>query len=60
MIQSQQQVELTRNTSYNLTLVYVDFRHETPEEGRRTYLPKRDYNNKDDINSLNILSVTAN
>ena len=31
-------------------------RHETPEEGRRTYRPKRDYTNKDEVNSLNILS----
>ena len=31
--------------------------HKTPEEGRRTYQPKRcEYNNKDDINSPNILS----
>ena len=27
-----------------------------PEEGQRTYQPKRDYNNKDEINSPNILS----
>ena len=32
-------------------------RHETPEEGRTTYRPKRwDYNNKDEVNSPNILS----
>ena len=32
-------------------------RHETPEEGRRTYEPKRyGYNNKDEVNSPNILS----
>ena len=31
--------------------------HETPEEGRRTYQLKRcDYNNKDEVNSPNILS----
>ena len=37
----------------------MDYRvpHETPEEGRRTYQPKHyDYNNKDDVNSPNILS----
>ena len=32
-------------------------RHGTPEEGRRTYWSKRcDYNNKHEINCLNILS----
>ena len=32
-------------------------RHETPEEGRRTYQPNRcDYNDKDEVNSPNILS----
>ena len=32
-------------------------RHETPEEGRGTYRPKRrSYNNKDEVNSPNILS----
>ena len=31
--------------------------HETPDEDRRTYRPKRsDYNNEDEINSPNILS----
>ena len=31
--------------------------HETPEEGQRTYQLKCcDYNNKDEVNSLNILS----
>ena len=38
---------------------FVDYwvRDETPEEGRRTYRPKRcEHNNKDEINSLNILS----
>ena len=31
--------------------------HETPEEGQRTYWPKHcDYNNKDEVNSQNILS----
>ena len=37
----------------------VDFRvrHESPEEGQRSYPPKRcDYNNKDEINSLTILN----
>ena len=33
-------------------------RHETPEEDRRTYRPKcSDYNNKDKINSPNILVI---
>ena len=31
-------------------------RHETPEEARRAYRPKCDYNNKDVVNSLNIQS----
>ena len=32
--------------------------HETPEEGRRTYRPKRwDYNNKDEVNSPYIVSA---
>ena len=32
-------------------------RHVTPEEGRKTYRPKRcDYNNKDEANSPNIQS----
>ena len=32
-------------------------RHETPEEGRRTYRPKHcEYNNKDEVNSPNIQS----
>ena len=31
--------------------------NETPEEDRRTYRPKRfEYNNKDEVNSPNILS----
>ena len=31
--------------------------HETPEEGRKTYLPKRcKYNNKYEVNSSKILS----
>ena len=30
--------------------------HETPEEGRRTHLPKCKYNNEDETNSVNILS----
>ena len=79
-VQSQQQIRLTRNTYYNLTLVMVNrigtvypcdsnkefssrfcvdsqVWHETPEEGRRTYWPKRcDCNNKDEVNSPNILS----
>ena len=39
----------------------VDFRHETPEEGRMTYRPKCcDYNNKDKVNSPNILSNNKN
>ena len=32
-------------------------RHETREEGRRTYRPKRcDYDNKEEVNSTNIFS----
>ena len=32
-------------------------KHETPEEGRKMYwLKYHDYNNKDEVNSLNILS----
>ena len=32
-------------------------RHETPEEGRRTYRPKSgEYNNKDEFNSPNIIN----
>ena len=41
---------------------WVDYRvrHETHEEGRRTYQPKRCvYNNKDEVNSTNILSDNA-
>ena len=41
------------------SIFWVDswIRHETPEEGRRIYQPKRsDYNNKDEVNSPNILS----
>ena len=35
--------------------------HETPEGGRRTYRPKRcDYNNKDEVNSPNILRNSNN
>ena len=37
--------------------VYSRVWHKTPEEGQRTYQPKRrDYNNEDEINSPNILS----
>ena len=35
--------------------------HETPEEGRGTYWPKCcEYNNKDGVNSPNILSSNRN
>ena len=48
-VQSQLQVRITMNTYYYLTL-------ETPEEGQRTYWPKRyEYNNKDELNNPNIL-----
>ena len=32
------------------------FQHETPEEGWRTYLLKCECNNKDEVNSLNVIS----
>ena len=34
--------------------------HETPEEGRRTYRLKYDYNNKDEVSSLNNLDYNNN
>ena len=37
--------------------IFFTLAHETHEDGRRTYRPKRcDYNNKDEDNSPNILS----
>ena len=37
--------------------VDIRVRHKTPDEGRRTYRPKRcDYDNKDAVSSPNILS----
>ena len=41
----------------------ADFRvrHETPEQGRRTYRPKHcEYNNKDEVSSPDILSNENN
>ena len=44
-VQSQQQVRVTKNPYYNLTL-----NRKTREEGRRSYRPKRsDYNSKDEV-----------
>ena len=38
-------------------LCHFQIQHETPEKGRRTYRPKHyDYNNKNEVNSPNVLS----
>ena len=45
------------NESFSLRFCVVSQVHETPEEGQRTYLLKCcEYNNKEDVNSSNILS----
>ena len=45
------------NTLSTAPCVLVRVVHKTPEEARRTYRPNRwEYNNKDEVSSLNILS----